>query len=324
VNHQLRCDFSEVTSLAVVLKNVCFSWFDALSMSDRMRAIGSIIATEKPHIVALQEVTSESMQMVMQAEWSRSFYVSTVGQGAWYFTLLLSVFPLEQLKRVPFDSKMGRDLLSAIISVPTSAGIRRISVGTSHLESLGPGAQRRRVQLEQSLTALDQDGTPTALFVGDMNIKEAEAADIAPSHGWFDTWLRCQSASSEKERDIGNTFDSKVNQMIRQYERERYDRVFMRCGNPPGKATADKVTRAGATSAAAASASDSSSDVSEWRVTSLERVGMAAISMQDPGSYGHNKNHKSTVQTAGFNQHVWPSDHFGLLLTLQLNERAAP
>jgi len=75
----------------------------------------------------------------------------------------------------------------------------------------------------------------------------------------------------------------------------------------------------------------------EWRIAAVERVGLCALDVQAPQDYARTKPYKSadggaaaaapgaeaqskTVAGSAEKPVVFPSDHYGLLLTLQLNE----
>lgn len=351
-------------------------WFDAHCMQARMAAIGSVIEREQPHFVALQEVTEESFEMVRRAAWSKSYHLSAA-PAAPYFTLLLSKFPLLQLRRLPFESQMARDLLCANVEVPTSAGPRRLTLATSHLESERRSAHVRRAQLDTALRLLkgSRQGTRSALYCGDMNLSSGEAVDIPAKHGWADGWVLLHGDSKASERG-GATYDTKTNGMIASRSRTaagyhaRYDRIWVRFdpsaapaagAAATGPASAEAAERK--TAPAAAGASPAVSFSAEWRITALERVGLCALDLRAPERYAQTKPYKTleapekgsaaaaaaalfagsspsasaaapavsgssrSVQswgslagaTANADTAVFPSDHFGLLITLQLN-----
>jgi hypothetical protein len=295
----------------------------------------------------------------------------------------LSKFPLQQLRRLPFQSQMGRDLLCAQVDVSTSAGIRRLTVATSHLESERRNAQVRRTQLDAAMRLLSgnsrkQGGgatrSATALYCGDMNLAASEATDIPAKHGWADSWLALYGEKAERK---GATYDTISNAMIRNRSRSpsgyqaRYDRVWARFDPTTSDAAQADVTAAAAESKTALSNNNSPTPrtaSAEWRLVSLERVGLCALDLRDPSQYAQQKPYKTleaspssssssaaaaaaalfagpssaiassaavaaprTTQSWGSlssaspssSTPVFPSDHFGLVLTLQLNSDAS-
>jgi len=161
-----------------------------------MDAIGSVIDREKPHVIAFQEMTPASVQMIRRQAWFGRYHCS-IPDSTPYFTLLLTLFPPIKPRRIPFVSMMARDLLTCIIEVPTSAGLRRLSVATSHLESERRFRHVRLEQLDASLRLLShaRQQTNTALFMGDMNLARDEGLDVVARWGWIDAWLHLLAKS---------------------------------------------------------------------------------------------------------------------------------
>jgi hypothetical protein len=340
-------------------------WFDDFCMSVRMDAIGSVISAEQPHIVALQEVTRESMAMIQRSDWAKHYHCSAAPEAP-YFTLLLIKFPPQQLRRLPFVSVMARDLLCCNIAVPTSQGERWVTVATSHLESERKRAAARRDQLDTALRMLSEkhQKTRTALYCGDMNLNGTEAADVPQKHGWLDGWLHVHGTQRGSD-SAGATMDTKGNAMLHSRNKEgsagwkaRLDRIWIRLS---GESTAEKDGNVSSSVGASAPSS------TEWRVTALERVGLCSIDLRSPKSYSK-QNYKqleassaakgaaalfgaqnvssaaattsaasgaaprlhgwgslaSSSGTAAPSTVVFPSDHFGLLITLQMNGTKGP
>lgn len=376
-------------------------WFDDFMMASRMDAIGSVITAEQPHIVALQEVTDASLAMIQRSEWARHYHCASTPPAP-YFTVLLSKFPMQSLRRLPFQSQMARDLLCCTVEVPTSVGPRRLSVATSHLESERKRSHVRRQQLDAALRLLSQakQHTPTALFVGDMNLSGSELADVPARYGWLDAWLHAHGSERGAERR-GATYDTKANTMLASRNRTgssgyqaRLDRIWIRFGSgenlvkmaaaataAAAAGAADPSSAAGSSTApvaaippagptaAAPSAPSSAGAAAEWRVASLERVGLCPIDVSQARRYAQTRNYKQlespssaalavsasssasasaapTAATAAAattprghslsgwgslaasngaaasSTPVFPSDHFGLLITLQIADSA--
>lgn len=221
-------------------------------MQTRMKALAAIIASVDPDVIALQEVTAEHLPLIrahpvlatyhwVEPDFSRQFYSTVIASK----TGLVAPF-----RRIPFPgSGMARDVL--IAEVLDSRG-RRLTVATSHLESL-QNAPKRQAQLGMIFRALSR--VPDAIFCGDTNIDEGWEGETAPvlPLGWVDAWLELNKTrepgsptasrdgtGSQRAQDDGKengaTFDVFTNGMVfhlNKFERERmrhirYDRFFVK------------------------------------------------------------------------------------------------
>jgi hypothetical protein len=235
------------------------------------------------------------------------------------------------MMRLPFESVMARDLLCANISVPTSAGVRKLSIATSHLESEHRRKDARRQQLEVALKFLRrrQQDTPTAIYCGDMNLNGSECSDLVTKYGWIDAWL---SLHPQRGGDrAGVTMDTRANGMLAAQPRNaktpyqvRLDRIWIRtasgerqtsgsgaAGAALGEKSAEQAWKPNAaakpaaaaaygptpmaitpTAAASSAGSSTSSAVPEWLLLSVERIGLCAIDLRQPQKYAE-KNYKA-------------------------------
>lgn len=203
-----------------------------------MREVGRLITAEMPHFVALQEVTPSLLALLKKQRWYSMFHTSPepADKSVSYFTMLLCKNLPVDIRRIPFqNSVMGRDII--IASAPVEAGgvMHRVTIATSHLESTWQFKAIRLKQLTAAFGLLSEakQGSPTAVYVGDMNLKAGEGKELY-SGEWKDTWT--VAGKSEKE---GNTFDTKKNGMIvaqnnakgqgtKRAFGARFDRVFYR------------------------------------------------------------------------------------------------
>lgn len=236
-------------------------WFAEHEMATRMHAIGSIVMSKQPELVALQEMTD--------AHWHICKAHAAFGQYSWsdpaldqrYYTLIgsRSSFAVAP-RRLPFEvSLMGRDLLYGTVNLPS---LPPLVFATSHLESLNH-AKVRREQIGETLKVLDN--SVDVVFCGDTNINEADDGQVSLPAPWKDAW------STLRPHDPGYTFDVDRNRMMAQadawarsnHARLRFDRFWSK----------------------------------------LRNYELVSIDLLDEPVAGD----------------VWPSDHFGLLLTLKGN-----
>mmetsp|Transcript_100899 Transcript_100899/g.261134 ORF Transcript_100899/g.261134 Transcript_100899/m.261134 type:complete len:257 (-) Transcript_100899:59-829(-) len=236
-------------------------WFSPFEMHRRMHAIGDILASRQPDLIAFQEMTDEHWRACRSHPAFASYSWSDAARpAARYYTLIGSRLPvISQASRRPFQrSSMGRDLLHLKVGRPSEPPL---VFATTHLESLDE-SQSRREQMEESFAALSS--SPDAVICGDTNINEAIDGVVALPRSWTDAWLAL------RPDDPGYTFDFTHNSMLAQKDswaarnqaRLRYDRFWVK----------------------------------------LQSYTIADIELLASPVHGMGK--------------LWPSDHFGLLLTL--------
>ncbi|CAE7706915.1 RRAGC [Symbiodinium sp. KB8] len=268
-------------------------WFAAHEMKSRMEAIGKIIDQKSPDLIALQEMTAEHWQECLQSEPFRRYFWSPAPRQR-YFTMLGSRLPIKQEPvRHPFKaSRMQRDLLMLTVEPPE---LPPLTFATSHLESLDEH-KARRVQIDESLSHLAdyQD----AVFCGDTNINEAIDGNVKLPGEWEDAWLVL------KPDDPGYTFD---------VERNRPELVCLffesqiSCVTPGSccQHTADPLRFPIHRGMMAASDGWARANTARLRFdrfwTKMTNYAATDIELLDEP----------------IKEGLWPSDHFGLLLTLQ-------
>lgn len=207
-------------------------WFDKLQLSARTSAIASIIASRRPVVACLQEVTPAAFR-ILRAELSPFFFFSPYDETCSYSTLTLVDRGIESnphFRRCDFEtSDQGRFLQVAVLG----CGIR---VGNVHLESLNNHTIRIE-QLETSKTFFNAHDGPS-LLCGDFNfcgwanydsrkplpLENDDLARLLPD--FIDAWPAANPG------DKGYTFDSDANSMlagrVKQRERFRFDRVLFK------------------------------------------------------------------------------------------------
>ena len=217
-----------ITTVTVLTYNV---WFEDIALKERMTEICRLIDSKKPDFVALQEVTPEIAYFLRSDPRLKTYCWSNPPPGAPYFTMLLSKRK-GGFQRLAFPgSQQGRDLLCAEGNMGFG---QKISVATSHLESAlppyhGPAMndQARRDQMKMASELMTQTNKDrNIIFMGDMNWddkgKEGPAL-AAIGEGWGDAWLTLKPA-----KDLGCTYNGKLNPMLLNYLQKRLDRIFFK------------------------------------------------------------------------------------------------
>lgn len=202
-------------SVSLVTWNV---WFGGHMFAERRDALLADLQRRSPDVIALQEVTGELLEAVMDAPWVRAHYCLSHTSVLAYDVVVLSRLPVRRMVELPLPSEMGRRLVIADLACG-------LSVGTVHLESMSGYEAARAEQLRriQPLLASRSD----SVLVGDMNFKPddpLETAALDPS--FLDVWPALRPG------DPGYTVDTDINLMRLMVNdkptHKRIDRVFLR------------------------------------------------------------------------------------------------
>lgn len=200
------------------------TWFKPDHRAQRLAAQLDLLAELDADVVALQEVTPDLLALLRASPWVRAHcalperperLLEEVGYGV----LLLVKPAVQHFTWQPFESTMGRGLLTAVLP----GGLH---VGTVHLESMRTNTGPRAEQLAAATRWLRP--APAALLVGDFNFDDDDPG--APGLGpWTDLWTVGQPHAP------GWTADEVVNTMRsrpRPPERRRIDRVLLHQQDP--------------------------------------------------------------------------------------------
>ncbi|MQM15774.1 hypothetical protein Taro_048725 [Colocasia esculenta] len=273
-----------------VLKILSYNvWSEDIMLQDRMDAIGDLIQEHSPDLICFQEVTPEIYEIFENSNWWEAYSSSVPPEGAYkrkYFCMQLSKLPATfSQKRIGLPST-EREL--CIAEVDVGAG-KSLTVATVHLVSRRPNPRHPRqmysveriIQVKEALGVLKKH--PNVVFGGDMNWDEEVDGLIPLPRGWVDAW-------EEKKRPAGEngwTFDTVANRMLscNQPLQKRLDR-FLCC-------------------------------LKDFSIGSVEMIGTEAI----PGVFYCKERKVGRVVVSDENiLPVLPSDHFGLLLTIESHE----
>jgi tyrosyl-DNA phosphodiesterase 2 len=198
-------------------------WFDSYHARERHDAIMGLLEARRPDVIGLQEVTADSLALVLSKPWIRAEYQPSDVDGRTldrYGVVLLSRIPARRMTLLPLPSGMGRKLLVFELEVDGMT----VSVATVHLESLRE-SETRGVQLGLIFGQLD--ASEHAILMGDFNFCSSwpqENARIAPEYR--DAWPTVHPDAP------GFSEDPTINRM--RYQRKnsekhvRFDRILVK------------------------------------------------------------------------------------------------
>lgn len=210
----------ERDSITIATFNI---WFGRLRRKSRHQAILDELRQCDADIIAMQEVTRESLEQILEQDWIRRHYWSS---DIWcstfkrYGVLLLSRLPVVDMYLANIPSLNARKLLMADLRINAAT----VRIGTVHLESGRSANEFRRAQLETIIPILKH--ADHSVLVGDFNLCSSwpDENDIIEKH-FVDAW------PSVRPNDPGFTEDTTINRMRLiqkgKHKHVRFDRVLL-------------------------------------------------------------------------------------------------
>ena len=276
-------------------------WFEREeTFGARMAAIAALAADAT--VVGLQEVTDDSFPH-LQRELGRRGFGTLFRQAtvAPYYCCLASKSTLVGVETVPFPgSRMGRGVLVARAAWP---GVGDVLFGVAHLESFvgrevdAAVRAERRAQVARAAATLEEKaaahGCAAAVLLGDFNWEDSKDGDALAAAGaaWRDAW---RDRGSPKASEF--TYDGRANGMLKHGFKHRFDRVFV-------LDRAKEVKEQTLNNAADASRAVATTG---FRLVGTAQVGTRTIQHEKKGTLP-----------------MFPSDHFGVEVTLEKRAAAA-
>ena len=199
----------------------------------RTNVVMDIIQNRSPHIVYLQEVVSESLD-IMQARLGSVYSIHTNGEtpSATYFPAILVT---KTCPKITLDGKvrvhdfqgstMGRRLLKLFVKI---CGVP-VALYTTHLESLSDFSRQRKRQLKMCFESVHEQSVVfkrNCIFGGDLNITDSEIDEVGVPESCVDIWEGCGSIEEHRY-----TRDSIINdngsRRFQKRGRARIDRIYL-------------------------------------------------------------------------------------------------
>jgi len=230
-NKWCHSDSFDTNVRADTLTFVTFNiWFGEYYFEQRFHALMDILKDTDADIIGLQEVTHESLELILEEEWVKdNYFISDITGTTFlsYGVIFLSRIPVKQLELYPLKSLMGRYVLIAEFNING----QKLLVGTTHLESLRHSAKIRRVQLEKIFAWLDN--SDNSVLMGDFNFCSSWEENSNIDNRYSDIWKVL------RVNEPGYTEDTDINLMRKQLKRPekkvRFDRIISRSSTPGWK-----------------------------------------------------------------------------------------
>ncbi|KAK3021720.1 hypothetical protein RJ639_046066 [Escallonia herrerae] len=274
------CPATDIGKLKILSYNV---WFrEDLELHKRMEALGDLIQLHSPDLICFQEVTPNIYNIFEKSRWWNVYECSVSSKKAFtrpYFCMQLSKMPVKSFSCKPFsNSVMGRELCVTEVQVQDQMPL---VVATSHLESPCPGPPKWDQMYSKERVAQAKE----AVNFLKTNPNVIFCGDMNwddKLDGQFpfpDGWT--DAWAQLRPGDSGLTYDTKSNEMLsgNRTLQKRLDRFIC--------------------------------SLRDFKINGIVMIGKEAI----PGlSYCKEKKTKKEVKNLILP--VLPSDHYGLLLTI--------
>ncbi|WVZ58831.1 hypothetical protein U9M48_009058 [Paspalum notatum var. saurae] len=258
-------------------------WFrEDMEVSRRMDALGDLIKDHTPDFICFQEVTPYIYKLLQKSYWWKQYKCLLPHEMATqrpYYCMQLSKVPVKQSKCIPFDNSiMGRELCITSIS---SGEMPKLKLATTHLESPCPAPPKwdqmySKERIAQAKRSLEILGCSRNAILCGDMNWDDKRDGPFPLQ---DGWT--DAWVELKPGEDGWTYDTKANGMLSGNRKlqKRMDRFVCK--------------------------------LADFKIESIEMVGKEAI----PGlSYVKEKKVRGEIQKIELP--VFPSDHFGLVLTI--------
>ncbi|XP_028060364.1 uncharacterized protein LOC114263978 isoform X1 [Camellia sinensis] len=264
-------------TLKILSYNVCFR--EDLEIHKRMKAVGGLIQLHSPDLICFQEVTLKIYDIFQQSSWWNLYHCSVSNVMEYKsrsFCMQLSKLPVKSYHSIPLRNSTMERKL-CVAKFEVQADMPLV-VATSHLKGPGPGPGDQKFSKER----VDQAKEALAFLKKKVNVI------FCGDMNWDDDldgqfplpngWV--DAWVQLKPGENGWTYDTKSNKML--------------YGDWPVQKRLDRFV----------------CNLRDFKLRRIERIGMEAI----PGlSYCKEKKEKNKVHMM---LPVFPSDHYGLLLTI--------
>ncbi|RCV42945.1 hypothetical protein SETIT_9G256500v2 [Setaria italica] len=258
-------------------------WFrEDMELSKRMDALGDLIKHHSPDFICFQEVTPYIHLLMQKSKWWQQYECLLSQEMAIlkpYYCMQLSKVPVELSKYIPFsNSIMGRELCIASVS---TGEMTKLVLATTHLESPCPAPPK----WDQMYSKERVDQAKKSLEI----LGHCRNAILCGDMNWDDKgdgpfplqdgWI--DAWVELKPGENGWTYDTKANGMLSGNRKlqKRMDRFLCK--------------------------------LEDFKIDNIDMIGKEAI----PGvSYFKEKKVRKEIRKIELP--VFPSDHFGLVLTI--------
>lgn len=191
-------------------------WFDEYQKNHRIKVLFKEIQQHSPDIIALQEITQESLLVLNTLIQETNYQIIGTPLQHRYDTIILSRFPVLNWQRYALpQSQMGRNLLLAEIAFQKT----KIHFGTFHLESIFRNNEDEQTKIAQ-LQFIEAITPQNTILMGDTNFKNT----TIPQTSLIDIYEYI-----ERPKAYEYTYSGKTNMHIKNKRmNSRLDRIYLK------------------------------------------------------------------------------------------------
>ncbi|BBM88201.1 endonuclease/exonuclease/phosphatase family protein [Candidatus Uabimicrobium amorphum] len=211
-----------ISQVTIVSFNVLFDLHapGKLFTEQRQKLQWEILADSQADIIALQEVTPDFFEELLQQSWVNKYYVSHGGIET-YGQIFLSRIPFRELHCYYFSPH--KKFIFAQWEINSELFTATALHLTSRLAKNAP--QKRAQQLQTILTYLKRYPSQTNILLGDFNFSDERESRILYDENFGDVWQQLQPQQQ------GLTFVPQINTIAAITSKSgisaRYDRIYM-------------------------------------------------------------------------------------------------
>ena len=214
----------------------CFPWpvLLAIDSEKRFAALAEEIARLDADVLLLNEVTSNSLGVLLASEYvRRCYYVSELPSGVNgtfagpHGCVMFSKIPLQSCYALKVEAMKRPAIFGRLLIAD-----RQIAVCSLHTVAFQNPRNKavRAAQISQVVTFAQQQGLNGFFVAGDLNLHYTCEDGVVLANGLLDAWAETHFCESG-DRNPGFTFDAEVNSMIPRYipgevRKMRLDRIF--------------------------------------------------------------------------------------------------
>jgi endonuclease/exonuclease/phosphatase family metal-dependent hydrolase len=206
--------------------NICF---EDIHFEIRINNIIQILLNELPDVICLQEVTHQSLNLILKSKLNKLYNINKTIMDTSYQNIILCKHRIQENKEIPFTNTYMRRTLQYITFEFNN---QHYLIANIHLESefinrytksneVINTIQRKISQFNQMFSLLKQYNTYHVFIMGDTNITQRDEPYMIIPMDFIDIYLYYQIP-----KFMEYTYDYKKNDMVKGKFQSRLDRIY--------------------------------------------------------------------------------------------------
>jgi len=219
-NEKNYVDLEEISELKLLTFNVLFH---KVVGDLRHPELLKIVETHMPHFAVFQEVTLPFLQLLLNQQWMREYYISDI-EGETidpYGVVMISRLPLHNWTIHHLPTRLARKTIKAEVLTKNADGEENVlAVCGAHFESYPQDGPIRKLQLDLIFDLMKN--ADHSVLMGDFNFGDGpENCNI--DDDYVDVW---SFLMPDQDGYTFNYRENNLTKVCRNYEVRRYDRIL--------------------------------------------------------------------------------------------------